>query len=202
MLSRGIIISIQGYSVETTEEMIIEVANAGAVAIRTDKKCKSRLPLIGLHKIKVKERIQEAYITPTLEAVKEVEKWSKIIAIDYRRLNSNLKEISDYCREKELVVIADIGKIEDYENILKNDYYYSYVATTLAVLYGFHHGPDLDLVERLKNKGCENIIAEGRFNTRSQVKRAFNLTAHNVCIGDAVTGVFRLAKKFTTVRCV
>ena len=42
MLSKGIIISVQGYSVETTEELIIEIANAGAVAVRTDKKCKSR----------------------------------------------------------------------------------------------------------------------------------------------------------------
>ena len=38
MLPRGIIVSVQGWSQATSEEMVIEIANAGAVAIRTDKK--------------------------------------------------------------------------------------------------------------------------------------------------------------------
>ena len=52
MFCKGLIVSIQGYSRAMTEEMIVEIANAGAVAIRTDKKVNSRLPLIGLIKNK------------------------------------------------------------------------------------------------------------------------------------------------------
>ena len=200
MLSKGLIVSVQGFSMETTAELIIEIANAGAVAIRTDKKVDSRLPLIGLSKSKVENRKEEAYITNTLEKVKEIEKWTKNIAIDYRRINPNIEEISNYCKEKRLNVIADIADIEDYENIIENDYYHTYAATTLAVLYREVFTPDIDLIKKLKELECENIIAEGNFSTRKQVKLAYNVGACNVCIGSAISNVFRLTKKFSTIR--
>ena len=200
MFSKGLIVSVQGYSIETTAELIVEIANAGAVAVRTDKKVDSRIPLIGLSKVKVEDRKEEPYITNTLDRVKEIEKWTKNIAIDYRKMNSDIKEISDYCRNKRLVVIADIADIADYENIIENDYYHTYIATTLAVLYRENFTPDIDLIEQLKKLECENIIAEGNFSTRKQVKLAYNVGACNVCIGSAITNVFRLTKKFSTIR--
>lgn len=200
MIAKGIIVSVQGWSVETTQEMIIEIANAGAVAIRTDKKIDSRLPLIGLKKYKVRERREFAYITSSLEDVQDVERWTKIIAVDYRKLNEGLKEISDYAKEKGLIIIADIGTIEDYENIIENDYYHSSVATTLSVLYRDDYKPDFELIENLKKLECENIIAEGNFATRFQTERAFKLGVNNVCIGNAITDVFKLTKKFTSIK--
>lgn len=202
MLSKGIIVSIQGWSSDTTEEMIIEVANAGAVAVRTDKKVKSRLPLIGLVKQKVEERKNNAYITPTLEDVKEIETWTKYVAVDYRTINPNIEEISEYARKKKLIIIADIGRIEDFEAINENDFYYTYIATTLSVLYSKNYNPDLGLIEELQELECENIIAEGNFSTRSQVKKAFYMGVNNVCIGNAITNIFKQTKKFTSVRCI
>jgi len=201
-MTKGIIISVQGWSVDTTEEMIIEIANAGAVAIRTDKKVNSRLPLIGLKKYKVKERKDFAYITPCLEDVKDVERWTKNIAVDYRRLNEGIKEISKYAQKKQLTIIADIGTIEDYENIIENDYYYSYIATTLSVLYKDDYKPDFKLIEDLRKFECRNIIAEGNFSTRFNTERAFHLGVNNVCIGSAIIDIFKQTKKFTSIKCI
>jgi putative N-acetylmannosamine-6-phosphate epimerase len=199
LIPYGIIVSIQGWSQSTTEEMIIEVANAGAVAIRTDKKVKSRLPLIGLMKYKVPNRKDFAYITPSLEDVKEVERWTKYIAVDYREINEGLFEISDYAKEKGLIIIADIGTIEDFENICENDLYYSYIATTLSVLYQKGYTPNFKLIEELQELECSNIIAEGNFSIRDYVKKAYHLGIRNICIGDAITNIYRLTKKFTSV---
>lgn len=200
LLNKGLIVSIQGFSIDTTEELIVEIANAGAIAIRTDKKVNSRLPLIGLIKDKVEDRRDIPYITNTLEAVKEVEKWTKYIAIDYRKINTELEIISDYCKEKRLYVIADISNIQDYENIIENDYYYTYIATTLSVLYQEGYNPDFQIIQQLNELECKNIIAEGNFNQRYQLKKAYNMGACNVCVGNAITNTFRLTKKFTTVR--
>lgn len=200
MLSKGIIISIQGWSQDTTSEMIVEAANGGAVAIRTDKKVQSRIPLIGLVKNKVEERISEPYITCTLEDVKDIERWTKYIAVDYRSINEELEYISEYARAKGLVIIADIATIEDFQNICENDYYYSYIATTLSVLYSKDYSPDFELIEQLVELECNNIMAEGNFTTRGQVKRAYSLGVNNICIGDAVSNIFKLTKKFTSVR--
>lgn len=200
MISKGIIVSIQGWSQDTTAEMIIEAANAGAVAIRTDKKVQSRLPLIGLVKKKVEERISEPYITSTLEDIKDIERWTKYIAVDCRKLNENLEEISEYARAKGLIIIADIATVEDFQNICERDYYYSYIATTLSVLHSKDYSPDFKLIEQLVELECENIIAEGNFTTRGQVKRAYSCGVNNICIGDAISNVFRLTKKFTSVR--
>jgi len=199
MLSKGLIVSVQGYSRKTTEELIIEIANAGAVAIRTDKKSNSRLPLIGLIKNKVRDRKECAYITNTLDTVKEVEKWTKYIAIDYRIINDELEEISNYCKEKRLIVIADISNIFDYMTIKENDYYYSYIATTLSVLFNEGYNPDFELIEKLNREGCKNIIAEGNFYQRNQLYTAYELGACNVCVGNAITNVFRLTRNFSSV---
>lgn len=195
----GIIVSIQGWSQPVTEEMIIEAANAGAVAIRTDKKVKSRIPLIGLMKYKVPNRKDFAYITPSLEDVKEVEQWTKYIAVDYRRVNESLFEISDYAKDKELVIIADIGTIEDFENICENDLYYSYIATTLSVLYQKGYNPNFKLIEELQELECGNIIAEGNFCMRNHVKKAYLMGIKNICIGNAISNIYIQTKKFTSI---
>ncbi len=199
MLSKGLIVSVQGYSRNTSEELIVNISNAGAVAIRTDKKVNSRLPLIGLVKNKVSDRKNIAYITPTLDDVKEVEKYTKIIAIDYRNINDDVEEISGYCKEKNLIVIADIGLISDYISIKENGYYYNYVATTLSVLYKDDFLPDINLIHELKNHGCDKIIAEGNFTKRNQLYEAYEAGAYNVCIGSAITNAYRLTKCFSSI---
>ena len=200
MLSKGIIISIQGWSVSTTEEITIEVANAGAVAIRTDKKINSRIPIIGLKKEKVIERKDYPYITPSIEDVKDIEKWTKLIAVDYRKINKNIAVISEYAKHKGLIIIADIGSIDDYENIIENEYYHSYIATTLSVLYKIDYKPDFVLIEELQQLECKNIIAEGNFSNRHDVEKVLNSGVNNVCIGSAITDIYKNTKKYTSIK--
>lgn len=199
MIRKGIIVSIQQYGRETTEELAAEAANAGAVAIRTDKMFSCRLPLIGLKKEKVKYRENEPYITHTLEAVKAVEAWTKIIAVDYRKINPNIKEISDYAKNRELTIIADIGDLEDYFNIVENDYYHAFITTAMTVFKKAHY-PDLDFMRVLTEYDCRNIIAEGNIQTRQQVERCYKMGIDRVCIGGAISDIYKLTKKFTSVK--
>jgi putative N-acetylmannosamine-6-phosphate epimerase len=196
-MQKGIIVSIQGYTPSTTQEIAKDVINAGAVALRLDKPISGYYSIIGLHKIKKVDNKKVPFITPTLEDVKQVKDWSNYIAIDYRKLNPNLDEISLFCKENNIDVIADIATIEDYENILMNDYYYNYIATTLSVFY-MPNRPNIQLINQIKrlNKK-EKIIAEGNYKAPKDVYRAFEFGANNVCIGDAITNFYKLTKKYT-----
>jgi len=202
MLERGIIVSIQGYHQKTIEELAKNAINAGAVAIRTDKPIhfspyEKKVPLIGLNKSKVVNPEITPYITPDLESIISVSKWAEYIAIDYRQLNPNLKKISDYCKEQKLNIVADIGSWKDFNNIKENDYYYTYIATSFSV-FDIMFFPDKELLSKVC-KIEKNVIAEGNYKTRKDVKEALEIGACNVCIGGAISDVYKLTRKFTTV---
>ena len=198
-MNRGIIVSIQGYSESTTQELADNCINGGAVALRTDKKINSSVQLIGLFKLKKVDYEKRAYITPSVEDVKRVEAWTNHIAIDYRALNKNLLSISEYCREKKITVIADIQNINDYKNIIEHKYYYTYIATTLSVLQN-KRVPDIELIKEIMYiNNNELIIGEGNFKTRMDVKEAFKIGVQNVCIGGAISDVYKLTRKYTSV---
>lgn len=197
-MEKGIIISVQTYTKSTTQELAIQAVNAGAVGIRTDLPIKIDVPIIGLNKKDVQYREKEAYITDTVEQVERVSKWAQYIAIDFRRINKNLDKINDYCVKRGLKVIADIGHIDDFLNIKAKGYSYEYVATTMTV-YKKRHYPDKFLIKKLKIEGCKKVIAEGNYRNRGDVKEAFNTGAHNVCIGGAVSDVYKLTRKYVTV---
>lgn len=199
MIKPGIIVSIQGYTSHTTEELTKEIISAGAVAVRTDKAFHTEIPVIGLHKVHVSYPEKEAYITPDVESIKKVSTWSSIVAIDYRKLNPNLQEISNFCRKEKIKVIADIGTIEDFYNIKEKDYYYNYIATTFTIFNSkkrFY--PDIELaIEIFKEE--KNVIAEGNIATREQVRKLFNAGIKRVCIGGAISNVYKLTRKFTSL---
>lgn len=203
MIPKGIIVSIQGYHQKTIEELAKNAVNAGCVGLRIDKPIHYRpydkkVPVIGLNKIKVINPEIEPYITPTLEEIKKVSEWADYVAIDYRLINNNLEIISNYCKEKNIKVIADIGCIEDYENIKKNNYYYTYVTTTFSV-FKVLFKPDLKLLNKLIDSGENNIIAEGNYKTRKEVMEVYDIGVNNVCIGAAISNIYKLTRKFTTV---
>ena len=179
--------------------MAREVSSGGAVAIRTDKPINCNIPIIGLSKISVQNRSEEVYITPDVKEVQKVSRWAYIIAIDYRRLNKNLSEISAYCKDHNLSVIADIECIEDYENILEKDYVHNFIATTFSIFHT-HYEPDIELIRQLKELDCQNIIAEGNYQTRKQVAEAYHAGANNVCIGSAISNIYKLTKKYTSIK--
>jgi N-acylglucosamine-6-phosphate 2-epimerase len=201
MLSRGIIVSIQGYHYKTITELAIEAINAGCIAIRTDKKLyiqeDKKVPIIGLRKINVNDVKLEAFITPTIDEIYLVESWSDFVAIDYRRLNRNLKDVSEYCRNKKYNIIADIAEYEDFQNIKDNGLYYTYIATTLSVFKKLHQ-PDLEIIERIA-KEEKNLIAEGNFTARKDVQAAYDAGAYCICIGSAISNVYKLTKKYTSI---
>jgi len=199
LLPRGIIVSIQGYRAQTMSELAQEAINGGAVGIRTDKSLRldggKSVPIIGLHKTDVVDVKTEAYITPTVEEVRSVQGWANLVAIDYRSLNPNLQKVSRYCRERKLLVVADIETYEDFENLCDHGFYYTYVATTLAV-FRLPFRPNLRLVEKI-GKRERNLIAEGNFSSRRDVQDAFECGAHAVCIGGAISNVYKLTRRYT-----
>ena len=199
MIPKGLIVSIQGYSRETTEELTEQAASGGACALRTDKLINCRLPIIGLKKSRVSNPETDPYITATLEDVKAVAAWSKIIAVDFRRANKERKQISDYSKEMGLCIVADIMEIEDYFDILENEYYHQFVTPALRVFKKSHY-PDFEFYENLIEYDCKNMIAEGNIQTREQVKRCYEMGINNVCIGAAISDVYKLTKKYSSVR--
>lgn len=198
---KGIIVSIQGYSKITTEELCQEAVNAGACCIKTDKTFNAMLklgvPIIGCHKLKVDNPEKEAYLTSNIDLIKEVNQWADFVSIDYRKLNKNLPEISEYCKQHKIKVIADIGTMEDYRHIKEKGLYFTYLATTFSVFEKRFY-PDLKLAKELINVE-KNVIAEGNFKTRDEVKQAFELNIPLVCIGTAISSVYKLTRKFTTL---
>lgn len=198
-MNRGIIVSIQGYSSNTNNELCNSAIDAGAAAIRTDKPIKNRsIPVIGLIKVKTDRKEETPYITPDIDLIKRVAEWADYIAIDFRMINKNLDAVSNYCRENKLKIIADIRNIEDYFNIVEIGYYYDYVATTFSV-FDKKFEPNITLVSSLHEAGCKRIIAEGNYSRYKDVKDAFRLGANNICIGGAISDVYKLTRRYTTI---
>jgi putative N-acetylmannosamine-6-phosphate epimerase len=201
ILKKGIIISIQGYHYKTISELAEDAIAAGAVGIRTDKKPFSnvRYPLIGLQKLTIKDPESEAYITPNIEEIKRVSPWAGFVAIDCRRLNEDLDTVLLFCAQNDIEVVADIQNMEDYKNLKEKNHKFAFVATTFSIFNpGNKFSPDLDFIKELCDAGEKNIIAEGHYQTREQVREAFKSGANNICIGGAVANVYKLTRKFTT----
>lgn len=200
-MNKGIIVSVQGYNTIATETLAREAVNACAVAIRTDKPIEVDVPVIGLQKVKVNNAGKEAYITPTIADVEKVSRWADYVAIDYRQCNQNLLEISNYCKEKKIKVVADIMNYKDFEMMIAHGYYFDYIATTLSVLNpgNKRHSPDKRIVRALLAAGCRDVIAEGNYNYRKDVRDVFNAGVHAVCIGTAISDVYKLTRRYTSI---
>jgi putative N-acetylmannosamine-6-phosphate epimerase len=199
MLKEGIIVSVQGYNRKTIEELADNIISAGAIAIRTDKEVHNNIVKIGLNKIHVNNPETESYITPTMDLVNFVSEWSDYVAVDYRRCNKNLEEISETSKQKKIKIIADIENIEDFDNIIKHGYYYDYIATTFSVFNPrkrFY--PDIDLAKEILSHE-KNVIAEGNIATREQVRRLLGSGIKRICIGSAISNIYKLTRKFTTI---
>jgi len=194
-IRKGLIVSIQNMPT-VTKDLALMSEPLGIAAVRTDYFCfKSKnIPIIGLVKDDVLDRTKDAYITPGLKEIIMVNKYTNFVAIDYRKINPRLEEISYYCASKNINVIADIGTIEDYENILRNNFYYSFIATTFNV---FSKLPQRYLLRDILMKNPnERVIVEGGVTNPAEVYSFFEGGAHNVCIGDAI---FNFRKKIKSL---
>ncbi|MCS7175747.1 N-acetylmannosamine-6-phosphate 2-epimerase [Pseudothermotoga sp.] len=210
-LPRGIIISCQLEPGDPIEDVsfVVNMAraavHAGAIAIRTNgpihveeiRKSVS-VPIIGL----VKDRNYEAFITPTFDHARSViEAGASFVAIDCTRRQRPvpLNILFESIRRNfpEVGIIADIADEIDARNILPLGP--DYLATTL---YGYtpytndDNLPNIALVGKIAAKFDVPVIAEGGYTTPQQVELAFQVGAHAVVIGTAITRPWLTIKKF------
>ena len=86
----------------------------------------------------------------------------------------------------------------DYNNLIEKNYVYDYVATTFSV-YKRQYFPDKRFVNKLIKAGCKNVIAEGNYFSRADVKEVLEYGAYAVCIGSAISNVYKLTRRYTVI---
>lgn len=212
----AVIISVQAmpseplYREECLNAMMQSVVNGGARALRlagardvANAKKMFNLPVIGLTKPDVipKNWRDIVYITPGTRDVKSlVEAGADIIAFDGTsrpRGKDNLRNIIKYIEMKNKISMADVSTLP--EAIAARALGADIISTTLS---GYTRNselteePDFELLEKaVKILDCP-VILEGRIWTPEQVKKAFDLGAHSVVIGSAVTRPGLIVKRF------
>lgn len=186
-MKKGLIVSVQGYSLDTTQELANIAVQAGAVAIRTDQPINQEVPIIGL----VKNFDYEYYITPTREDLIAISKHTDIAAIDSRKGNPNLKLLYSHAHVNNIKIVADIYTIEDVESILamcEKDKIVkpAYIATTFNFKKPFSE--KRSLLKEIKRITDIPIIAEGGYKYKPEIEDIKGLV-NNVCVGNAITGI-------------
>lgn len=176
---------------------------AGARDIKNAKKLFD-IPVIGITKPEVipKNWKEVVYITPDIESVNSViSAGADIVAFDgtpRSRKGCNLKQIINTVKLSNRISMADISTFEEGVNarLLGADI----ISTTLAG-YTMESETDSDepafeLLERLVKELKSPVILEGRIWTPEQVDKAFELGAHSVVIGGAITKPISITKRF------
>ena len=199
------------YREECMLAMMASVVNGGAAALRVAgardvKNAKKHfdIPVIGLTK---PEKLPEnwceiVYITPDKKAVLElIEADADIIALDATmrpRPNCTLKELIELIHNSKKLVMADISTLEEATNAEKLGA--DIISTTLA---GYTlesgeptDGPDYELLKEIVKVVKKPVILEGRIWEPKEVKKAFELGAHCVVIGSAITRPQHITNRF------
>mgnify|MGYP004463964919 FL=1 len=198
------------YKEECMLAMMASAINGGAGGLRVAgardvKNAKTfGVPVIGLTKPNgLPENWKEiVYITPSLEKVNSlIEAGADIIAFDGTSRpheNCTLEEIIDVIHKAGRLAMADISTLEEGVNCAKLGA--DIISTTLA---GYtlesgtpSEGPDYALLEKLVNKVDKPVILEGRIWEPNEAKKAFELGAHCVVIGSAITRPQLITKRF------
>ncbi|MBO3445883.1 N-acetylmannosamine-6-phosphate 2-epimerase [Clostridium sp. CCUG 7971] len=179
----------------------------GAVAIRAqgvediiEIKEVTSLPVVGI--IKRNYEDSEIFITPTKKEVDELlTTGCEMIALDAtnrkRPNDESLKELIDYIKSKDVLVMADISNYEEGINAYKSGA--DCVSTTLSGYTPYTKktdGPDLELMEKLVKDLSIPVIAEGKVNTPNDLKDAFSKGVHSAVVGSAITRPQLITEKF------
>lgn len=191
--------------------MIKSVVNGGAEGLRLAgmrdikmaRKLYPEMPIIGITKPAIiPQNYKElVYITPSLEDVELVAAaGADIVAFDatLREHKVEIKYIINKIHSLGKLAMADISNFEEGKNAaaLGSDL----ISTTLS---GYTQncqnktgGPDFELLKNLvKNVNCP-IVLEGRINEPTQAKMGFELGAHCVVIGSAITRPQEITKRY------
>ena len=143
------------------------------------------------------------YITPTLKEVIElVEAGADIIAFDgtmrERPNGAKLEELIKYVRINNRVSMADISTLEEGLNAEKLGA--NILSTTLSGYTQFSQnrgaGPDFELLKQLVDNVNIPVVLEGRIWEPEEVDKAFEIGAHCVVIGSAITRPQLITKRF------
>lgn len=163
------------------------------------------VPIIGLTKPDIiPSNWQEiVYITPTLKEVIElVEAGADIIAFDgtmrERPNGAKLEKLIKYVKINNRVSMADISTLEEGINAAKLGA--NMLSTTLSGYTQFSQnrgeGPDFELLKQLVDNTNIPVVLEGRIWEPEEVDKAFELGAHCVVIGSAITRPQLITKRF------
>lgn len=163
------------------------------------------VPVIGITKPDVippnwKEIV---YITPTLkEVIALVEAGADIIAFDGtqrpRPNGCKLEEIIKYIKINKRIAMADVSTLEEGLRCVELG---AHIISTTLSGYTTHStasedGPDFELLEQLTKRTKTPVVLEGRIWEPWQVDKAFELGAHCVVIGSAITRPQLITKRF------
>lgn len=215
-LKNKVVVSVQAmpneplYVENCLAAMIKSVVKGGAGGLRVagtrdvkNAKAITDIPVIGITKPDViPQNYKEiVYITPTLEdVIKLVDAGADIIAFDatLRHRKSSLAEMIKYIHINKRVAMADISTYE--EGIEAEKAGVDILSTTLA---GYTleskdspKGPDFPLLEKLVKNVKIPVVLEGRIWEPEEVNRAFEIGAHCVVIGSAITRPQLITKRF------
>lgn len=216
-LKNGLIVSCQVQKDDPiyTDDIVVKMAEAakwaGAVGIRANSpeqikaiKEKVDLPVIGLYKIWHDDT--DVFITPTLEAAKQVwEAGAEIIALDctsqithektkaYELLPILKKEIPD------AIIFADVSNYDEAKRAIE-------LGTDIIAptLYGYTEEtkhieePNLREFARMCRdfKDDAYVMMEGHLYTPEDAMKCIYLGAHSVVVGSAITRPHLTAKRF------
>jgi len=218
-LKGTVVVSVQAmpheplYLEKCMAAMMKSVVNGGASALRVagarDVRNAKRLfevPVIGLTKPEIipKNWKEIVYITPTIKDVIELIKaGADIIACDAtqrkRPNNEKLEDLFKYIHINKRLAMADISTLE--EGIAAQQAGADILSTTLAG-YTLESAsspvdePDFELLKLLVENTNLPVVLEGRIWEPKQVTKAFDLGAHCVVIGSAITRPQLITKRF------
>ena len=217
ILKGKVIVSVQAmpneplFKEECMAAMMASVVNGGASGLRVAgsrdvKNAKQyNIPVIGLTK---PDRLPDnwkdiVYITPTLREVYElIDADADIIAFDgtsrIRQSNCTVADIIGAIHQAGKIALADISTAE--EGVICSELGADIISTTLS---GYttetdtqSNEPDYYLLDKLVKTLNKPVFLEGRIWSPSDVKKAFDLGAHSVVIGSAITRPQLITKRF------
>ena len=163
------------------------------------------VPIIGITKPDIiPSNWQEiVYITPTLkDVISLVEAGADIIAFDgtmrERPNGEKLEDLIKYVRINNRVSMADISTLEEGLNAEKLGA--NILSTTLSGYTQFSQNrgscPDFELLKQLVDNVNIPVVLEGRIWEPEEVDKAFEIGAHCVVIGSAITRPQLITKRF------
>ena len=139
------------------------------------------------------------YITPTAkEAEKIIKAGADIIAFDSTTRNKYAKDIVNVIHASNKLAMGDIGSFEDAKYALSIGC--DIISTTLSGYTKETENnpdiPDFDLLKKCVQNFKIPIIMEGKIWDKNEVKKAFEIGAHSVVIGSAITRPHNIIKRF------